>query len=84
MMDLVTYVTRMPERGETLEAPEFALAHGGKGRIKPSPRRTSAATCRSSVKSATMRSVVRARGFDAAGRTSAEHTRAGGPAVSKS
>jgi ribokinase len=31
MMDLVTYVTRMPERGETLEAPQFALAHGGKG-----------------------------------------------------
>ncbi len=31
MMDLVTYVTRMPERGETIEAPQFALAHGGKG-----------------------------------------------------
>jgi ribokinase len=31
MMDLVTYVTRMPERGETLEAAQFALAHGGKG-----------------------------------------------------
>jgi ribokinase len=31
MMDLVTYVTRMPERGETLEAPQFMLAHGGKG-----------------------------------------------------
>ena len=31
MTDLVTYVTRMPERGETLEAPSFAMAHGGKG-----------------------------------------------------
>lgn len=31
MMDLVTYVTRMPERGETLEAPSFAIGHGGKG-----------------------------------------------------
>lgn len=31
MMDLVTYVTRMPERGETIEAPQFAMAHGGKG-----------------------------------------------------
>ena len=31
MVDLVTYVTRMPERGETLEAPDFALGFGGKG-----------------------------------------------------
>jgi ribokinase len=31
MMDLVTYVTRMPELGETLEATQFAMAHGGKG-----------------------------------------------------
>jgi ribokinase len=31
MMDLVTYVTRMPELGETLEAPQFVMAHGGKG-----------------------------------------------------
>jgi ribokinase len=31
MMDLVTYVTRFPERGETLEAPSFLMAHGGKG-----------------------------------------------------
>jgi ribokinase len=31
MTDLVTYVTRMPERGETLEAPEFFEARGGKG-----------------------------------------------------
>ncbi len=31
MMDLVTYVTRMPARGETLEAPSFEMGHGGKG-----------------------------------------------------
>lgn len=31
MMDLVTYVTRMPVRGETLEAPSFEMGHGGKG-----------------------------------------------------
>ena len=31
MTDLVTVVTRMPERGETLEAPRFFMAHGGKG-----------------------------------------------------
>ena len=31
MTDLITYVTRMPERGETLDAPSFALAPGGKG-----------------------------------------------------
>ncbi|MXN79848.1 ribokinase [Burkholderia sp. 4701] len=31
MVDLVTYVTRMPARGETLEAPNFALGCGGKG-----------------------------------------------------
>ena len=31
MMDLVTYVTRMPERGETIEAAQFAMAPGGKG-----------------------------------------------------
>jgi ribokinase len=31
MMDLITYVTRLPERGETLEAPSFLMAHGGKG-----------------------------------------------------
>ncbi len=31
MVDLVTYVDRMPERGETLEAPDFALGFGGKG-----------------------------------------------------
>jgi len=29
--DLVTYVTRMPARGETLEAPSFEMNHGGKG-----------------------------------------------------
>lgn len=31
MMDLVTYVDRMPARGETLEAQAFAMGHGGKG-----------------------------------------------------
>jgi len=31
MMDLVTYVTRMPVPGETLEAPSFEMGHGGKG-----------------------------------------------------
>jgi ribokinase len=31
MTDLITYVTRMPERGETLEAPSFTTAPGGKG-----------------------------------------------------
>jgi len=31
MMDLVTYVTRMPQPGETLEALSFAMGHGGKG-----------------------------------------------------
>jgi ribokinase len=31
MTDLVTSITRMPERGETLEAARFALGHGGKG-----------------------------------------------------
>ncbi len=29
--DLVTYVTRMPARGETLEALSFEMCHGGKG-----------------------------------------------------
>ena len=31
MMDLVTYVQRMPARGETVEAPSFEMGHGGKG-----------------------------------------------------
>ena len=31
MVDLVTYVTRMPKRGETIEAPSFEMGHGGKG-----------------------------------------------------
>lgn len=31
MVDLVTYIDRMPREGETLEAPEFVLGHGGKG-----------------------------------------------------
>jgi ribokinase len=29
--DLVTYVARMPDRGETIEAPRFAIGPGGKG-----------------------------------------------------
>ena len=31
MMDLITYVNRMPLRGETIEAPTFEMGHGGKG-----------------------------------------------------
>lgn len=31
MVDLITYVSRMPEQGETLEAPDFRLGCGGKG-----------------------------------------------------
>jgi len=31
MMDLITYVNRMPARGETIEAPSFEMGHGGKG-----------------------------------------------------
>jgi len=31
MVDLVTYVARMPHRGETIEAPSFEMGHGGKG-----------------------------------------------------
>ncbi|ABC23097.1 ribokinase [Rhodospirillum rubrum] len=31
MVDLITYVTRMPDKGETIEAPNFALGCGGKG-----------------------------------------------------
>ncbi|MDX7951045.1 ribokinase [Lichenihabitans sp. Uapishka_5] len=31
MMDLVTYVTRMPAPGETLAAQDFVMGHGGKG-----------------------------------------------------
>jgi ribokinase len=31
MVDLVTYVNRMPVRGETVEAPTFEMGHGGKG-----------------------------------------------------
>lgn len=31
MMDLVTYVERMPRPGETLAAPAFEMGHGGKG-----------------------------------------------------
>jgi ribokinase len=31
MVDLISYVTRMPGRGETIEAPDFRLGCGGKG-----------------------------------------------------
>jgi len=31
MVDLITYVVRMPDRGETIEAPRFEMGHGGKG-----------------------------------------------------
>jgi ribokinase len=31
MVDLVTYVNRMPIRGETVEAASFEMGHGGKG-----------------------------------------------------
>jgi len=31
MVDLITYVDRMPLRGETVEAPSFEMGHGGKG-----------------------------------------------------
>jgi ribokinase len=31
MIDLITYVIRMPVRGETVEAPSFEMGHGGKG-----------------------------------------------------
>ncbi len=31
MTDLVTYIARMPARGETLEAPRFEIGPGGKG-----------------------------------------------------
>ena len=31
MVDLITYVTRMPAKGETIEAPTFEMGCGGKG-----------------------------------------------------
>jgi ribokinase len=31
MVDLITYVSRMPGKGETIEAPSFEMGHGGKG-----------------------------------------------------
>ena len=31
MVDLITYINRMPARGETIEAPSFEMGHGGKG-----------------------------------------------------
>jgi ribokinase len=35
MVDLVTYVDRMPVKGETIEAPSFEMGHGGKGANQP-------------------------------------------------
>ena len=31
MVDLITYIHRMPNPGETLEAPDFRMGCGGKG-----------------------------------------------------
>lgn len=31
MMDLITYYDRLPQDGETVDAPDFAMGHGGKG-----------------------------------------------------
>lgn len=31
MVDLISYIDRMPNKGETIEAPEFSLGFGGKG-----------------------------------------------------
>ncbi|MDO4664954.1 MAG: ribokinase [Actinomycetaceae bacterium] len=31
MVDLISYITRMPEEGETIEAPDFRMGCGGKG-----------------------------------------------------
>ena len=31
MVDLITYIDRMPKLGETLEAPSFKIGCGGKG-----------------------------------------------------
>ena len=34
MVDLITYVTRMPAKGETIEAPSFEMGCGGKGAVR--------------------------------------------------
>ena len=31
MVDLISYITRMPAEGETIEAPDFKMGCGGKG-----------------------------------------------------
>ncbi|NEZ87584.1 ribokinase, partial [Clostridium botulinum] len=31
MVDLISYINRMPKEGETLEAPDFKMGCGGKG-----------------------------------------------------
>ena len=31
MVDLISYIDRMPRAGETLAAPSFSMGHGGKG-----------------------------------------------------
>lgn len=45
MVDLVTYIDRMPRQGETLEAPGFAMGCGGKGRTRQWRRPSLAAKC---------------------------------------
>src|SRR5699024_3161106 len=30
-VDLITYIDKMPKKGETLEAPQFEMGNGGKG-----------------------------------------------------
>ena len=31
MVDLISYINRMPREGETVEAPDFCMGCGGKG-----------------------------------------------------
>lgn len=31
MVDLISYINRMPHEGETVEAPDFRMGCGGKG-----------------------------------------------------
>ncbi len=35
MVDLITYIRRMPNEGETIEAPRFEMGFGGKGANQP-------------------------------------------------
>ena len=41
MVDLISYIHRMPAEGETVEAPGFSMGCGGKGPTKPWPPRAS-------------------------------------------